>query len=94
MYLSVTEAFNNAILHGNQLNPDKMVSIEFSQNADNYNIKVSDEGKGFNQHDIPDPTHHTNIRKESGRGIFIMKEYADKVQFFNNGTSVLLTFNK
>lgn len=94
MYLSVTEAFNNAVLHGNFLDATKMVTISFDQNDEQYFISISDEGQGFNLHEVPDPTHHLNIRKESGRGIFIMKEYADKVTFTRNGAIVKLTFNK
>lgn len=94
MYLSLTEAFNNAIMHGNQLDQHKKVSIDFDQTVDQFIITVADEGPGFNHDSIPDPTHHHNIRKESGRGIFIMKEYADKVIFSKNGSVVKLIFNK
>jgi serine/threonine-protein kinase RsbW len=94
MYLCITEAFNNSILHGNQHDPDKMVTIIFDQNDEQYFFTVCDEGAGFNMHVVPDPTHHSNLRKESGRGIFIMKEYADKVIFANNGSEVKLIFNK
>ena len=94
MYLSTSEAFNNAILHGNQLDSSKYVNISFDETADQYLICIRDEGSGFDIFTIPDPTDKVNLRKESGRGIFIMKEYADKVRFSNNGAIVHLIFNK
>lgn len=94
IYLSVTEAVNNAIVHGNNLNENKIVSIIFKDDIDKYIVCVEDEGSGFNYNIIPDPREPINIKKEYGRGIFIMKQYADKVIFEKNGTLINLIFNK
>jgi len=94
MYLSTSEAVNNAILHGNNKDSSKYVNITFEETEDHFMISVSDEGIGFDIHNIPNPTDKINLRKESGRGIYIMKEYADKVRFSKNGAMVHLIFNK
>jgi serine/threonine-protein kinase RsbW len=53
---------------------------------------VSDEGQGFDYSSLPDPTDPANIDKPQGRGVFLMKNLADKVAFNNNGKEVVLTF--
>ena len=94
IYLSCTEAVNNAIIHGNKANSERFVKISFEDKPSFFLVKIEDEGLGFDYNMVPDPRIPANIGKESGRGIFIMKEYADKVIFENNGASVLLIFNK
>lgn len=94
IYLATTEAVNNAIIHGNKLFSEKKVVISFEDLPDYYLLKIADEGKGFDYSNLPDPRSPGNLTKESGRGIFIMKEYADKVIFEKNGALVHLIFNK
>lgn len=94
MYLSVTEAVTNAIIHGNKKKPSSFVTITFDENESQYIVTVEDEGSGFNYNILPDPLNINNITKESGRGIFIIKQYSDKVIFKKNGACVNLIFNK
>lgn len=91
--IAVTEAVNNAIYHGNQGNPNKHIKIGFDSEKDKIRFSVSDEGQGFDHDNLPDPTDPLNIDKPNGRGVFLMKNLADKVEFNNNGQEVLLTFN-
>ena len=91
--IAVTEAVNNAIYHGNKNNPDKFVNIGF-QNSDRQLIfSVTDEGQGFDHLGLPDPTDPSNLDKPSGRGVFLMKNLADSIQFEQNGKTVKLAFN-
>lgn len=91
--IAVTEAVNNAIYHGNEGDPEKHIKIGFESGEKNIKFSVSDEGKGFDYESLPDPTDPINIDKPQGRGVFLMKHLADKVEFNNNGQEVLLTFN-
>jgi serine/threonine-protein kinase RsbW len=91
--IAVTEAVNNAIAHGNQNNPKKNVHIGFENGDKKLTFSVSDEGVGFDHASLPDPTDPQNIDKVNGRGVFLMKHLADKVEFHQNGKEVLLTFN-
>ena len=91
--IAVTEAVNNAIVHGNLEDESKSVSIVVKRGNDELSFLVSDEGEGFAFNNLPDPTSPENIEKEDGRGIFLMKALADKVEFLDNGTKVLLTFS-
>lgn len=94
IYLAVNEAFNNAVIHGNKENSQKIVLINFNENQYFYRFIVSDEGTGFDFSTIQSPVRSENIHKESGRGIFIIKQYADKVSFLKNGSQIEMIFNK
>lgn len=90
--IAVTEAVNNAINHGNKLNPDKKVDVDFSVNDGSLVFKIKDEGEGFDYDGLPDPTDPENLEKISGRGVFLMKNLADEVAFEDEGRQVELTF--
>ena len=90
--IAVTEAVNNAIVHGNKNNPTKKVKVIVDKENMEVMFSVFDEGAGFDYTKLPDPTAPENIEKSDGRGIFLMKNLADKVEFFDNGTKVCITF--
>ena len=90
--VAVSEAVNNAILHGNKANPEKKVDIGYQCNDNKISFIVTDEGEGFNHYNLPDPTAAENIEKPSGRGVFLMKHLSDHIIFSNNGRTVELYF--
>jgi len=90
--VSAMEAVNNAILHGNHLNPGKMVDIEIDYKSKELNITVTDEGSGFRPETVPDPTTPENIEALNGRGIYLMSHLADKIEYSKKGNSVKMTF--
>ena len=90
--IAVTEAVNNAIIHGNKNNPNKKVKIIVDKMTKEVVFSVYDQGGGFDFTNLPDPTAPENIEKPDGRGIFLMKNLADKVEFFENGSKVCITF--
>lgn len=90
--ISLTEAVNNAILHGNNADESKIVEISMKEQSSGVAISVTDEGKGFNLDEIPDPTAPENIECCGGRGVFIMSTLADKISFENNGSTVQMFF--
>ena len=51
---------------------------------------MTDEGAGFDPESIPDPTTPQNVVREGGRGLFLMRELLDDVQFNALGNSVTL----
>jgi len=86
----VTEAVNNAIIHGNKRNPSKKVILTCTRRGNVLVIKVKDEGKGFNPSAVPNPIHEDNLLRESGRGVFLMHQLMDKVSFNANGNEVTM----
>ena len=90
--ISVTECINNAIVHGNQSNPDKMVHLQLYMEPGLLRCSIEDEGMGFDFSNLPDPTEPENIEKIGGRGIFLMRHLSDEVKFEEGGRKTLLSF--
>jgi serine/threonine-protein kinase RsbW len=90
--LSVTEAVNNAIIHGNRQDESKNVFIELHKRKDAIAIRISDEGHGFDYNNVPDPTLPENVCKCGGRGVFLMRNCSDRIAFRNNGSTVEMQF--
>lgn len=91
--ISLTEAVNNAIRHGNRSNENKVVHIGYKKQADILRFTISDEGNGFDYHKLPDPTSPENVLKCGGRGVFLMRELSDNVIFQGDGSTVELIFH-
>jgi len=92
--ISITEAVNNAIQHGNKYDPSKNVEVGFDtdNDAEILSFTVEDEGEGFDFSALVDPTEPENIDKLNGRGIFLMQNLADEVDFSKEGRIVELNF--
>jgi serine/threonine-protein kinase RsbW len=90
--VSTLEAVNNAIMHGNKYENDKIVDVEISYKNEKLKIKVSDEGKGFVPHEVPDPTIPPNLESLNGRGIFLMSKLADEIKYSKRGNAVTMVF--
>ncbi len=91
--VAVTEAVNNAIIHGNGKDKNKEVDLSLEIGKEKLFFTIKDQGKGFNPDALPDPTAPENILSIGGRGIFLVKNLADKVDFLDEGRTVKMTFN-
>ncbi len=92
--IAVTEAFNNAVIHGNKNKLNAKVYIKVFEGERTFAFQIEDEGNGFDYNNLPDPTLPDNLEKENGRGVFLMRSLAEQVDFENNGSKIILTFNK
>ena len=88
--LCISEAVINSIEHGNQYDLNKKVTIEISHELNTIQVKIVDEGDGFNFDEIKDPTKNENILSESGRGIHIIKMLSNSIKYNNKGNSLKL----
>ncbi|MBK6283360.1 MAG: ATP-binding protein [Draconibacterium sp.] len=88
IYLCISEAVLNSIQHGNKNDLDKEVSIILDCNDEEISIKIEDEGDGFDFKNLQNPILKENINKESGRGIFIIKNLTDTIEFNEKGNQV------
>ncbi|MFA7421278.1 MAG: ATP-binding protein [Melioribacteraceae bacterium] len=90
--LSFSEAISNCMKHGNRFDKSKTVTITVRINEGEMEIILKDEGKGFDIKSVPDPTKPENILKDSGRGIHIMRNFLDDLQynFTPTGTEIIL----
>ncbi len=91
--LSVTEAVNNAIQHGNKYDLSKVVEITFYKLDKTLTFSIKDEGNGFDFNHLKDPTDPENLESPHGRGVFLMKNLSDSVSFENGGREVKIGFS-
>ncbi len=89
--LAVTEAVNNSIVHGNERDTKKKVFVTCLVRGKRLIIRVRDEGKGFDPAALPDPLQQDNLLRESGRGVFLMKQLMESVEYRRKGTEVEMT---
>lgn len=92
VFLGISEAVGNAILHGNQLNTEKSVFIKLNLYGNQLHIEVEDEGDGFCDNLLFDPTLPENIKGENGRGIYIIRQIADELVFKEDGRKIYMLF--
>ena len=94
--MSVREAAVNAVLHGNAYDPNKKITVAFVAASDSLAITITDQGKGLDEKDVPDPLAEENIMKTSGRGIFLIKAFMDEVNIrdLSPGTEITLIKHK
>jgi len=90
--ISTVEAVNNAILHGNKGDINKMVTVNISADGNVLDITVTDEGEGFEYGNLPDPTDPKNIENLHGRGVFLMRRLADSIEYNTSGNEVKMRF--
>lgn len=90
--LCISEAVINSIEHGNKFDKRKIVTIQLICEKNEIYVEIYDEGDGFNLNDVEDPTLQTNIKKESGRGIHVIRSLSDSIQYNHKGNSVQLKF--
>jgi serine/threonine-protein kinase RsbW len=88
--ICLTEAVNNAMIHGNQLDEQKEIMLSCHEKEHEIQFTISDEGSGFDPYKVPDPTSKERIETEGGRGVFLMKQLTDEIHFLNHGRTVKL----
>ena len=91
--IAVTEAVNNAIIHGNLNVVSKKTVVSYDISEKTLSFFIKDEGVGFDFNNLPDPTDPENIETPDGRGIFLMRHLSDDVVFHNEGSFVEISFN-
>lgn len=98
--MAVRECMVNAVVHGNRYNRNKNVHVQvFVENpveGARLTIRITDQGEGFEIHEVPDPLHDTNLLRHSGRGLFLMGAFMDDLKVRKadeGGTEVTLVKN-
>lgn len=88
VFLCLSEAVMNSIYHGNQNDERKQISIQAGCNNEMINIEINDEGDGFDYNNLENPTEAKNLKKESGRGIHIIKSLTNELEFKEKGKCI------
>jgi serine/threonine-protein kinase RsbW len=92
--VGVTEALANAILYGNEHDPEKTVRVRVSVTHRSVVVEVSDEGAGFDPQTVPDPTLPENLQRTGGRGVFLIRQLMDEVEYAEPGNTVRLILHR
>jgi serine/threonine-protein kinase RsbW len=94
--MAVREAMVNAVVHGNRYNLKKKVRLGVSVEQDKLDVRVVDEGEGFEPDELPDPLAEENLLRQSGRGLLLIKAFVDEFAMKHAepplGTQVVMTF--
>jgi serine/threonine-protein kinase RsbW len=89
--MALREALANAMVHGNHEDHRKLVHVACRCAKDGgVSITVQDEGQGFDNNSVPDPTTPENLLVKHGRGIWLMKTVMDEVRFEQGGAVVYM----
>jgi serine/threonine-protein kinase RsbW len=90
--MAVREAAVNAVLHGNEYDPDKHISFSYQNTGHDLVFVITDEGRGVDPEQLPDPRDPENLLRGTGRGIFLIRSMMDEVHFrqLHPGTELTL----
>jgi serine/threonine-protein kinase RsbW len=89
----LSEAVNNAIVHGNRESSEKKVYLNPKVIGDKRLIfTITDEGEGFDFNKLLDPSEPETIENLTGRGVFLIQKLADQCVFNSKGNELELHF--
>ncbi len=94
VHLALEEAFLNAVKHGNRMDPTKKVTIEYVVDPEKVEIRMTDEGPGFDPGRIPDPRVGKNLYRPEGRGLLLIRSYMNTVEYSERGNSLRMVRNR
>ncbi len=78
--VALLEAINNAIIHGNERNFEKNVTVYMKITDSDIEFCVSDQGRGFDPSRLEDPSLPENVFLSRGRGLYFIKQLMDEVE--------------
>ena len=86
---SLRESLANAILHGCKGDPEKKIQVCVAcDESRGMLIVVRDPGEGFDPTMLPDPMQAENLFSDHGRGVYMINQLMDDVQFHRGGTEI------
>ena len=88
LFVALDEAFVNAVKHGNKNDPSKLLKITAELSPKEAAFTVEDEGEGFDIREIPDPCDPANLFRTSGRGVLLIYNIMDEVEYNAQGNRV------
>jgi len=88
LFVALDEAFVNAVKHGNKNDLSKLVKITAELSPKEAAFTVEDEGEGFDIREIPNPCDPENLFRASGRGVLLIYNIMDEVEYNAQGNRV------
>ncbi|MFV1986184.1 MAG: PP2C family protein-serine/threonine phosphatase [Gemmatimonadota bacterium] len=90
--VALGEAVANAMLYGSDPDTGGLVHMELSAREEVLEVRVRDEGRGFDPEGVADPTTEVGLGRASGRGLLMMRRVTDALTFNDVGNEVTLVF--
>lgn len=94
VHLALEEAFQNAVKHGNRMNPAKKVMVDYVVDPEKIEVRMTDEGVGFDPGSVPDPRVGENLYRPAGRGLLLIQSYMHTVEYNERGNSLRMVRRK
>ncbi|UCD50880.1 MAG: ATP-binding protein [Phycisphaerales bacterium] len=88
VHLAMEEAFFNAVKHGNKMDPDKKVKVQWLVDGEKVDVQLEDEGQGFQPESVPDPRFGQNLYRPEGRGLLLINAYMHVVEYNEQGNGL------
>jgi serine/threonine-protein kinase RsbW len=76
--MAIHESLINAIWHGNKNDESKQVWMRYQILEDRLEVRIRDQGEGFDINAVADPLQEENLLRVSGRGIFLIRSFMDE----------------
>lgn len=87
LVMCLEEALMNAIVHGNEVDPQLEVSVDLRDAGERWILVVRDAGDGFAAEDLPDPENPDSLFLEHGRGVMLMASWFDELRYYRHGAT-------
>lgn len=94
LHLCLEETLVNAMVHGNEGDPDLSVNVTIWDDGDSWELVVRDRGDGFSPDEVPDPADPDALLFEHGRGILLMQDWLDELRYHDDGATAVLRRRK
>lgn len=94
VHMALEESIMNAIKHGNRRDPAKQIKLIIQIFSDRFEAVIRDEGCGFCLASVPDPTADENLEKSSGRGVMLIRQFMDDVEYQDGGCQIQIRKNR
>ena len=93
--VACSEALSNAAVHGNRLAAERSVRVLVAVVPGSCAVgEVTDAGPGFDVERLDDPTSPGHLLSPRGRGVFLMRQLVDGVEYNRQGNRVRLTVRR
>ena len=89
--LALTEALVNAIKHGSKNDPSLTVRCQAVAEGSALTIIVSDSGSGFDPSSVANPLESAGLYAVHGRGLYMIRQLMDGVDFARRGAEIRMT---
>lgn len=91
--VAISEAFENAVVHGNQGDESRSITLKFQNEPYGFDFILTDEGKGFNYKKLPETNaFFDKKKKKENKGFFLIRMLTDGIEFNDSGNEIKLIF--